>query len=103
MVFSLAGQVLEGPFFYPSDLKNERGVYVVVGQRDGGGWYPLDVDESAVVRTSVNQHSRHKCWQEQSQAGLGYAVLYLPGSSSEERRARAATIRECCGPLPCDL
>ena len=102
MVLTLANHTLEGPFFYLSDLKNERGIYVIVDQHDNGEWYPLDVDESAVVRTSVIQHARHKCWQEHSRVGLGYAVLYLPGSSSEERRARAEMIRQSCGPLPCD-
>ena len=101
MVLALASHTLEGPYFYLSDLKDECGVYVIADKREEGVWYPLDVDESETVRASVNEHARYQCWQEHCQGTLGYAVLYLSGSSTDERRARTVTIRQCCGPLPC--
>ena len=102
MTILFAGLTFEGPFDYMSDLKDQPGVFVVTGQRADGSWFPIDVDESETVRSGVNGHDREPCWRAHVRADIrGYAVLYLPGSSADERRAFATAIRHQCGPLPC--
>jgi len=82
----LDGFVFEGPFHNLDEIRDEPGVYVVLGLRPGEEPVVLDVGESGWahseggqgVRQRLKKHDRKRCWEENVPYGAAivFAVLY---------------------------
>jgi len=67
----------EGPFGDTSQLKNQSGVYVILGRSSNAhDWNVVDVGESATVRDRVENHDRSACWKRQGHSQLQVAAYY---------------------------
>ena len=81
---NLGGFDLEGPFDDPEQLRDEPGVYVVLGIRSGNAGDILDVGETGWnfpsgqgLRRRLKSHNRRWCWEEHKVNGtIKFAVLY---------------------------
>lgn len=74
----------EGPFHTVDQLREEPGVYAVLGSRPGSLDAILDVGESGWnfprgqgMRSRLKSHSRRQCWEKHSINGtITFAVMY---------------------------
>lgn len=66
----------EGPFRDPASLRDQSGVYAVLGGNGVNSWRVVDIGESAQVRTRVTNHDRADCWSRNRGGGLAYAAYY---------------------------
>ncbi len=93
MSITIGNYSFEGPFNGTASLKNQSGVYAILG-RNGqvNNWTIVDIGESGDVRDRVENHDREDCWRRQRHATLGYAAHYCSASSrtkiESELRAR---------------
>ncbi len=83
----------EGPFLSPDRLEDRAGVYAVLTS-NGGVYNPVDVGESAQVKTRVAGHDRADCWLRHAISGLAVAVLYTPGLQQAGRRRIEQELRQ---------
>jgi hypothetical protein len=100
MSVNLAGQKFEGPFLTTKPIREEPGVYLVVGAGDDDQFKLVDAGESGNVRETVDNHSRRSCWDQFGFAKLAVAVCYTPEKGEEQRRAIEEQIRSEYDP-PC--
>ena len=100
MSIEFAGYSFEGPYTDTVYLKDEPGVYVILDQRSDSLWYALDVGESTQVKTRIENHDRKECWDSNQLGTRGYAVLYTPGWTDDQRRTLEQEVREKLSP-PC--
>ena len=69
----------EGPFTSTGNLKNQSGVYAILGRNsDADRWNVVDVGESGTVRERVENHDREPCWKRQGYRQLAVAAYYCP-------------------------
>ena len=69
----------EGPFDSTSGLKNESGVYAILGRHSiNDCWDIIDIGESGDVKSRVENHDREDCWNAQGYTSLSYAAYYCP-------------------------
>ena len=67
----------EGPFDDTSDLRNESGVYAILGRNSvNEDWDVVDIGESGDVKKRVENHDRKNCWEAQNYTILNYAAYY---------------------------
>jgi hypothetical protein len=92
MGFTRWGYEFDGPYFDPSDLSEDPGVYLIE-YVDKGKRIILDVGESDNVRDRVFRHERKDCWEANCIGRIFYSVAYMLYSSEEERRALESSIR----------
>ncbi|MXZ50553.1 MAG: hypothetical protein F4073_07500 [Rhodobacteraceae bacterium] len=71
----------EGPFASTSNLKDQSGVYLILGNHSGDNWNLVDVGESSQVKYRIDNHDRKVCWNQQNYANLKVAVLYTDENS----------------------
>jgi hypothetical protein len=60
-------------------------VYVIL-TRNGSVYDPVDVGESAQVKTRLNSHDRAACWRQHAVGALAVTVLSTPGMQQAGRR-----------------
>lgn len=89
----------EGPYSNTSSLKDNSGVYLIVCD-DGKTYNPIDVGESAKVKTRVENHDRATCWERNCNHTLKVAVLYTPNKQQSGRMEIEQDIR-CNYDFPC--
>ena len=82
MTINIINYTFDGPFSSVNDLKNQSGVYVILGNHGSGNWKVVDVGESSDVKTRVSNHDRADCWKQQGYSNLTVAALY----TNEARR-----------------
>ncbi len=82
MTISIINYTFDGPFSSVNDLKNQSGVYVILGDHGAGNRQVVDVGESNDVKTRVSNHDRANCWKRQGYSKLTVAALY----TNEARR-----------------
>lgn len=98
-MLEIAGQQFDGPFMTTTQLKQQQGIYVVLGANPAGGFRVLDVGESSNIWERVTYHDRAPLWKQQG-VPLSVAVLYTPGWPEFNRRGFEAFIRRTYNP-PC--
>jgi len=82
----------DGPYSSTSKLEDRAGVYAIIDARTGENIL-VDVGESAVVRTRVENHDRSDCWNRNTIGKLQAAVLYTPNLHQEGRMRIEQEIR----------
>lgn len=82
MSIKIGNYNFEGPFTSTVGLKNQSGVYAILGRnRDTERWSVVDIGESGRVKDRVVNHDRATCWK-----GRGYAQLSAAGHYCSERQ-----------------
>lgn len=84
MAIQIGGYNFEGPYESTTDLREQSGVYAVLGGNGSGTWDVVDIGESQGVRSRVETHDRADCWKRRGHAKLACAPLYC----SERDRMR---------------
>jgi hypothetical protein len=100
MAITIGMYSFEGPFISPDNFEDRSGVYAILDKRGDGLYYPLDIGESATVKTRVLNHDRRGCWEQQRQGILFFAVYYTYGFRQQERREVEQQLRMEYNP-PC--
>lgn len=93
MAIAIGRYQFEGPYASASSLKDQSGVYAVL-TRNGTGYDPVDVGESAQVKTRVETHDRAECCCQHAIGALVVAVHYTPGLHSTGRCAIEQELRQ---------
>ena len=81
MSIKIGNYNFEGPFASSSNLKDQSGVYAILGNNSGNNWNLVDVGESFQVKYRVENHDRKMCWKQQNFANLQVAALYTVENS----------------------
>ncbi|MCY3675313.1 MAG: hypothetical protein OXH65_07660 [Paracoccaceae bacterium] len=81
MSIKIGNYNFEGPFGSSSNLKDQSGVYAILGNNSGNNWDLVDVGESFQVKYRVENHERKMCWKQQDYANLKIAVFYTDENS----------------------
>ncbi len=77
MSIKIGNYNFDGPHGDTSKLKNQSGVYVILGRNSGTDtWNVVDIGESATVRDRVENHDRSSCWKRQRYSQLQAAAYY---------------------------
>lgn len=92
MSLNVSGYVFEGPYTTTGHLLDKSGVYLIVCQNNGK-YYPVDVGESATVKSRVEDHERKGCWERNCSSTLAVAVLYTPHLQQAGRQEVEQKIR----------
>lgn len=82
---TLAGIKCEGPYLSTGHLRDQSGVYVILGRNSSNWEIVLDVGESQAVRSRVENHDRKSQWKAQGYKQLGVAVIYVPNQQDRLR------------------
>jgi hypothetical protein len=93
MAIEIGRYNFEGPFQGTSSLEARSGVYAIL-THNGMAYDPVDVGESAQVKTRVETHDRADCWRQHAAGPLAVAVLYTPGLQQAGRRAVEQELRQ---------
>ena len=81
-----------GVYRSTDDLDNYPGVYAILNEK-GGKIYIIDVGESTKVQTSIRDHDRKHCWDENRNGALAFAVYWTSNRDQQERKAIEQEIR----------
>lgn len=99
MPLTVGRYTFEGPYNDTVYLQDRAGVYLIVCHSNGK-YYPIDVGESAMVKTRVENHDRKPCWERRCHSTLEIAVLYTPHLQQAGRQQIEQEIRKMFG-FPC--
>jgi hypothetical protein len=92
MSIKIGKYTFEGPYTSTNSLEDRSGVYVILCH-SGAEHYPIDVGESATVKSRVNDHERKPCWNRNCNSSLVVAVLYTPHLQQAGRKQIEREIR----------
>ena len=92
MSIQIGNYTFEGPYFSTNFLENRSGIYAIHDFYNGK-YYPIDVGESAQVKTRVKTHDRRDCWIQNSNGTLAYSVYYTPNLQQSGRMRIEQEIR----------
>jgi hypothetical protein len=87
----------EGPYSNEWQLKDQSGVYAILGGNGSESWKVVDIGESEQLRTRVAGHDRSDSWKRQRHATLACAALYC---SAQDRMRVEKELRGQFNP-PC--
>lgn len=76
MAIPIGKHNFEGPFRDPATLRDQSGVYAVLGGNGENSWKIVDIGESEQIRSRVSNHDRADCWNRNRGNGLAYAAYY---------------------------
>jgi len=88
-----------GVYRSTDEMDNYSGVYAILNEK-GGKTYIIDVDESDKVKTSIENHDRKPCWDENRKGAPAFAVYWTSNRDPQERKAIEQEIRGQYG-VPC--
>ncbi len=97
MTIQIGKYNFEGPFESTSALREQSGVYAILGGNGNGTWKVIDIGESQGVRSRVESHDREDCWKRQRHPRLAYAAYYC---NAQERMRIEQELRAQFNP-PC--
>jgi hypothetical protein len=83
----------DGPYTTTDNLYDRSGIYAILDKRNDGKYYPIDVGESATVKTRVENHDRQESWKSNQQGTLTVAVYYTPNLQQSGRMVVEQEIR----------
>ena len=82
MSIKIGNYEFEGPFRATADLRNQSGVYAILGWNFvNGKWKVIDIGWSKHVRSRVENHDREDYWKKQNYATLNCAAYYCDSYS----------------------
>ena len=93
-MITIAAHEFQGPYSRPNeDVRDEKGVYVVLCMREGEVCCVLDVGESlhrnpwadskgGMVRNRLKTHARRPCWESCAHGDIRFAVMYIDDEST---------------------
>ena len=85
MSIKIGNYNFDGPFTNTSNLKNQSGVYAILGRSASSqSWKVVDIGESATVKDRVESHDRSDCWKRKGHSTLAVAAYYC----NESQRMR---------------
>lgn len=98
MAIKIGSYNFDGPWSSTDSLRNDSGVYAILGSNEPGRHVVLDVGESATVRDRVAQHDRHDQWRRCGYRTLHVAACYTNAATRMliERELRN-TFKPACG------
>lgn len=76
MTIKIGNYNFDGPFDSLNPLRNESGVYAILGSNGSGEHVVLDVGESSTLRDRVARHDRQNQWRQCGYRMLSVAVHY---------------------------
>ncbi len=98
MSINIGNYNFDGPFSDTSKLKNQSGVYVILGRNSGTEtWNVIDIGESATMCFRVESHDRSPCWTLQRYSQLQVAAYYC---NEQQRMKIERDLRDRFNP-PC--
>ena len=92
MSIKIGNYLFDGPYTSTDRLEDRAGIYAILCQK-GGESYPVDVGESATVKTRVENHERKDCWKNNCKGTLAIAVYYTLNLQQRGRMAIEQQIR----------
>lgn len=92
MSIEAGNYTFEGPYTTTESLQDRSGVYLIVC-KNNGQYSPVDVGESATVKSRVENHDRKHCWRNNCHYNLRVAVYYTPNLQQPGRREIEQAIR----------
>lgn len=97
MSIKIGNYNFDGPFSRHDALRNESGVYAILGSNGPGQHVVLDVGESATLRDRVARHDRQDQWRQCGFRVLTVAAHYTNAMSRTlmERELRTAFKPRC--------
>lgn len=91
----------DGPIGSVEMIEDKPGLFAVYCLKENG-YYPIDVDESETIKSSILKHPRIEEWKEQAKAGvITFAVYYTPNLDKEGRKKIEKSIRGGEILIPC--
>ncbi len=78
MAIQIGRYNFEGPYQSTASLADLSGVYAILS-RNRTRYDPVDIGESAQVKTRVETHDRKECWRQHAIGALVVAVYDTPG------------------------
>ena len=81
MTITIGSYNFEGPFSNTQALRNESGVYAILGSNAPGEFIVLDIGESATLKDRVDRHDRRDQWHQCGYRALSAAALYTDAMS----------------------
>lgn len=99
MAITVGNYSFEGPYTDTSNLRDNSGIYAIHCNRNGG-YYLVDIGESATVKSRVENHDRADCWERNCTVALTVSVLYTPNQQQAGRRRIEQELRNQFNP-PC--
>lgn len=76
MTIQIGSYNFEGPFSSVDALRNESGVYAILGGNAPGEHVVLDIGESATLRNRIDSHDRRDQWRQCGYRWLSVAAYY---------------------------
>lgn len=76
MTIKIGNYNFDGPFGSTNSLRNESGVYAILGSNGPDQNIVLDVGESSTLRDRVARHDRQNQWRQCGYRVLSVAVHY---------------------------
>jgi len=89
----------DGPYSDTGSLTDNSGIYLIVCS-DGLTYNPIDVGESAKIKSRIDDHDRADCWKKNCKNTLMVAVYYTPNKQQAGRKEIEQDIR-CNYNFPC--
>ena len=100
-MITIADRDFDGPYRTIDELRDAAGVYVILDYRaNESSPYVLDVGESGLVKTRIENHDRVSCWNQHSRGTIYCAVLYTGTLPRRQRLNLELIIRQRYNP-PC--
>lgn len=99
MNIKIGEYTFEGPYTSTDELEDRAGVYVILCYRNKT-YYPIDVGETATVKSRVKKHDRKDCWNRECTGNLTISVYYTPRMRQLRRIIIEQIIRKKYDP-PC--
>jgi len=98
MSISIGKHQFEGPYTDLGKVRDEGGVYAILGLNQKQ-YQVIDIGQSSALRSRIGSHDRSAQWERQN-LPLSVAVLYTPRWSEAERCVLEAEMRRTYQP-PC--
>jgi len=92
MSIKIGKYTFEGPYSTTDSLEDKSGVYLIVC-KNNEKYNPIDLGESATVKSRVESHDRKSCWTRNCSSTLMVAVLYTPNLQQGGRQEIEQDIR----------
>lgn len=83
----------EGPFTETGDLSDRPGIFIIVSSY-GNMVYPIDIDVAQEIKSVVENHDRHPCWEKSSKNEVLFGAYYTDFKDEDDRKAVADDIRK---------
>jgi len=92
MTVTIGSHEFSGPHTAIHEIDDQAGIFIMVS-KEGDSIFPIDVDQSNAILTSIRNHERKDCWKENCTGNLAVLVYYTPGMASGGRQAIEQEIR----------